>query len=93
MRANLKLATFSPSKVDVLTGTIPYGDVVLKDEDWLWYLYPLPRHLQFGATDTLAAYADDTLHALMKMRIAVVHSTYFREVHRHLRPDVRALTS
>jgi len=62
--------------VDPGTGTIPAPAVTLQPTEWLWYLYPVPRHLQFATGEALAL-IDRGLHFIFsKMPIAVVRSTY-----------------
>lgn len=77
--ANLYVADFDPAAVDPETGAIPHKAVALTPMSWLWYLYPVPRHLQF-ATNDLLAFTDKGLHFLAtKLPIAVVRSSYLPE--------------
>jgi hypothetical protein len=74
--AKLFLADFDPATVDSESGTIPTSALTLQPTEWLWYLYPVPRHLQFATTDSLT-FTDKGLHFLAsKLPIAVVRSGY-----------------
>jgi len=77
--ANLFIADFDPATVDEGTGTVRSDAVTLKETEWLWYLYPVPRHLQF-AMDGALSLTDRGLHfVISKMPIAVVRSSYLAE--------------
>lgn len=74
--ANLFLADFDPAVVDRETGTIERSAVTLNPTEWLWYLYPVPRHLQFATADALSL-TDRGFHFLAtRVAIAVVRSGY-----------------
>jgi hypothetical protein len=70
--ARLFILEFDPSKVSAETGEIDRKDAKLEPVEWLDYLYPIPRHLQFGGPDL-------PWYQLMKLPIAIVGSRHFRK--------------
>jgi hypothetical protein len=87
--ARLKVLGFDPAKVDPTTGELPYDDASIRTVDWLYYLYPVPRHLQFAARDTLAMIEAGERYKLMKLPIVIVTSGYFENYLEHLLYDSR----
>jgi hypothetical protein len=71
--ARLHVLEFDPSKVSAETGEIPRKDARLKPVQALQYLYPIPRHLQFGGGPKVPWYQ------LMKLPISIVNSRHFRD--------------
>lgn len=70
--AQLHVLEFDPSKVSAETGEIPREHARLKSVQALQYLYPIPRHLQFGGGPKVPWYQ------LMKLPISIVNSRHFR---------------
>jgi hypothetical protein len=74
--ANLLLAEFDAGAIDGASGTIDYGQVRLRKVEWIWYLYPLPRHLQFAAEGAHWLLERGLADLFTKIPIAVISSSY-----------------
>lgn len=78
--ARLFTCTFDPSDVNPSTGEIPYEKAGLKERPYLFYEYPLPRHLQMSPQSMLQALASNSLELFTRLHILVVTSLAFPSV-------------
>ena len=74
--AHLYVAELDPAKINQESGTIEPDNVTLHRADWLWYLYPLPRHLQFSTTQAHILLEEGLSYLFTKLPIAVIRSAF-----------------
>lgn len=78
--AHLFTCSFDPLEVVPQTGELPYDRAVLQEHPFLFFKYPMPRHLQFRAQDPLAMLIGGGQEQLVRKHILVVHSENLNEL-------------
>jgi len=72
--ARLFTCTFEADNIHPATGEIPYASTTLEEQPFLFYEYPLPRHLQMSPSDLAQTLKAGSIEWFTHMHIAVVYS-------------------
>jgi hypothetical protein len=87
--AKLFVCEFDPKDVSPETGEIEFNNVSLIEKDSVIYEYPLPRHLQTGATDPVWLRDYGSIEDVVRKHILIIHSGALPIVMRNLERDIQ----